>query len=96
MNTSSHEWVTGLDAWLAFAQEHPELGYQSGKWGFHNFLRRYRDVLVSIDAIRLAKGRFWVAHLTRFSQGAFNCATGKPAAASMLGQPAQHGKDENA
>lgn len=75
--TVNHDWVTGAAAWRAFADGHPELGYQSGKWGFYNFLRRYREALVSLDAIRLAKGRFWVAHQRRFEQAAFDCATGK-------------------
>lgn len=77
MTTTEHEWVTGPNAWHAFVHEHPELGYPPGKWGFHNFLRRYREVLVAVDAIRLARGRFWVAHLSRFETAAFQCATGK-------------------
>jgi hypothetical protein len=76
---TNHEWVTGHSAWGAFVHEHPELGYQSGKWPFHNFLRRFRETLIAMDAIRLAKGRFWIAHLSRFKQAAFECATGHAA-----------------
>jgi hypothetical protein len=76
MQTPSHQWVAALTAWSAFVANHPELGYSPGKWQFHNFLRFYRDRLVQADAIRLAKRRFWVAHLTRFEEAAFDCATG--------------------
>lgn len=86
-STANDKWVTGPDAWQAFVREHPELGYQSGKWGFHNFLRHYRDALVAVDAIRLAKRRFWVAHLSRFGAAAFECATGK---AGQLSRPDRH------
>jgi hypothetical protein len=77
MTTNTHEWVTGPDAWHAFIHEHPELGYPPGKWGFHNFLRHYREALMKADAIRLAKRRFWVAHVSRFKAASFECATGK-------------------
>lgn len=73
-------WTTGVDAWKQFVHKHPELGYRAGKWGFHNFLRYYRDPLVAADAIRLAKRRFWVANSERFSEVAFECATGRIAA----------------
>ncbi len=74
--TTAHEWVTGPGAWDKFVREHPELGYPLGKWGFHNFLRRNRTALLDADAIRLARCKFWVAHLSRFSATAFECATG--------------------
>lgn len=76
MQTRHHEWVTALTAWSAFVTEHPELGYASGKWQFHNFLRHHRERLVHFDAIRRAKNRFWIAHISRFTQTAFDCATG--------------------
>jgi hypothetical protein len=71
-----NEWVTGLCAWEQFGQKHPELGYKPGHMNFHNFLRIHRDALRGSDAIRLAKRRFWVAHLDRFCRVAFDCATG--------------------
>jgi hypothetical protein len=83
MSTPAHEWVTAADAWTAFVEEHPELGYSKGKWQFHNFLRYHRPALVDKDAIRLAKRRFWIAHLTRFNQIAFDCATGMLDAARL-------------
>jgi hypothetical protein len=88
---TNHEWVTAHKAWQAFTADHPELGYQAGKWGLHNFLRRYRQVLVMVDAIRLAKGRFWVAHLSRFKAAAFDCATGL--APPLSGRPVAAGTD---
>ena len=77
MATSS-EWKTGPVAWAAFIQQHPELGYRPGKWQFHNFLRLHRQALVDADAIRMAKRRFWIAHVERFCNLAFECATGAP------------------
>lgn len=74
--TDNNDWQTGLNAWAAFVKQHPELGYRPGKWGFHNFLRHFRDELVQADAIRLAKRRFWVAHAQRFECVGFACATG--------------------
>lgn len=65
MTTTSH-WVTGLDGWAIFSERHPELGYRRGKWQFHNFLRVHRATLVGHDAIRVAKRRFWIAHVERF------------------------------
>lgn len=76
MKTSS-EWVTGPAAWAAFVKLHPELGYRPGRWPFHNFLRFHREALLAIDAIRLAKKRFWIAHQERFAGAAFDCATGR-------------------
>ena len=70
------EWKVGPDAWAAFILKHPELGYRPGKWQFHNFLRFHRIALVEQDAIRLAKNRFWIAHLDRFCTVSFACATG--------------------
>ncbi len=72
----SSEWRVGQDVWADFIKQHPELGYQPGKWPFHNFLRFHRGPLLEADAIRKAKGRFWIAHADRFSPVAFDCATG--------------------
>jgi hypothetical protein len=72
------EWKVGPDAWADFVARHPELGFKSGRWPFHNFLRLHRTVLVKRDAIRLAKRRFWIAHVERFCAAAFDCATGAP------------------
>lgn len=72
--TPSHEWVTSADAWRSFIKTHPELGYREGKWQFHNFLRFHREHLIAKDAIRKARKRFWVAHLSRFIEAAFECA----------------------
>ena len=70
------EWVPGPDAWQRFIHLHPELGYRPGRMNFHNFLRYHRTRLAAGDAIRLAKNKFWVAHIERFCQLAFDCATG--------------------
>lgn len=72
------EWVPGPEAWKLFIYKHPELGYKPGRMSFHNFLRYYREHLVRKDAIRLAKRRFWIAHVDRFCREAFACATGQP------------------
>ncbi len=74
------EWRTGPDTWAQFVKLHPELGYKPGRWQFHNFLRLHREALVQRDAIRLAKNRFWIAHVGRFCSIAFDCATNAPAA----------------
>jgi hypothetical protein len=74
---TNHLWITGPEAWAAFANDHPELGYQGGRQQFYNFLRYHRDQLVALDAIRRAKGKFWIAHQQRFSEAAFDLATGK-------------------
>ena len=79
------EWQTGPDAWQAFTILHPELGYRAGKWQFHNFLRLFKSRLVRSDAIRLAKGRHWIAHVDRFCKVAFDCATGVEWEADMSG-----------
>lgn len=71
------EWQTGPDAWKFFTERHPELGYRSGKWQFHNFLRLFKTHLLAKDAIRMAKGRHWIAHIERFNEVAFDCATGR-------------------
>ena len=73
----NHSWATGPDAWKQFTKQHPELGYRDGRQQFHNFLRHHREALVKGDALRRAKGKFWVAHRDRFSEIAFNLATGK-------------------
>jgi len=78
--TTSHDWVTSAQAWQTFVQAHPELGYRDGRWQFHNFLRFHREQLVARDAIRKARNRFWVAHLGRFLEAAFECAAAPPLA----------------
>lgn len=71
-----HNWRTGHEAWKQFTQVHPELGYRDGPQQFHNFLRYHRDALVQRDALRRAKGKFWIAHTGRFNEAAFELATG--------------------
>lgn len=73
-----HEWVQIHSAWSKFVDIHPELGYKKGHWPLHNFLRFHRDTLVGSDAIRLAKRRHWIAHVSRFLAVAFDAATGRP------------------
>jgi hypothetical protein len=73
---ATSKWVTGADAWRAFTQQHAELGYRHGRQQFHNFLRHHRQSLIAQDAIRRAKGKFWVAHAERFCELAFDLATG--------------------
>lgn len=73
---TSSEWMTGPDVWDRFVKEHPELGFRAGRWPFHNFLRFHRQTLIDHDAIRLARKRFWIGHVTRFVEVAFDCATG--------------------
>ncbi len=70
-----HSWVTGHEAWRQFIRVHPELGYRDGPQNFYNFLRRYRDVLVSRGVMRRAKHRFWIAHKQRFIEVAFEVST---------------------
>lgn len=88
MQLQTSDWQSAIEAWKAFTQAHPELGYRSGKWQFHNFLRHHRDALMAVDAIRMAKRRFWIAHAVRFAPAAFDCATlpynTTPASASPL------------
>jgi hypothetical protein len=78
----TNEWMTAADAWALFVKRHPELAYREGRWQFHNFLRMHREALRAADAIRMAKGRHWIAHRERFMRAAFDCATGamQPAA----------------
>lgn len=71
-----NNWKTGPDAWAEFVKQHPELGYKPGRMCFHNFLRLNRDKLKKQDAIRLAKNKFWIAHVQRFNQAAFAISTG--------------------
>lgn len=71
------QWVVAHDAWRQFTQTHPQLGYRPGYWVLANFLRYHRDQLLAADVIRKARGRFWIADLTRFSSVAFDLATGK-------------------
>jgi hypothetical protein len=73
---SNTEWVLGHDAWGLFTERHPELALKPGFWTFHNFLRLHRAQLLSCDAIRKARGRWWIAHAERFPSAAFDCATG--------------------
>lgn len=76
MSVIEHEWDVACSVWNLFLAEHPELGYSPGHWGWHNFLRRYKERLVLADAIRMAKRKFWIAHRSRFLAAAFDCATG--------------------
>jgi hypothetical protein len=85
------DWVVGTQAWADFVAHHPELGYRAGKWPFHNFLRFHRDQLLALDAIRLAKRRFWIAHRTRFPAVAFDCATSAPRVVSSPVEDCQLG-----
>jgi hypothetical protein len=82
---STSEWQTGLDAWAEFIKAHPELGYHTGLWQFHNFLRLHRSSLEGADAIRKARGRHWIAHRARFTRAAFDCATGALKAPAVTG-----------
>jgi hypothetical protein len=66
----------GHEAWNLLGQTRPELGLRPGPWPFHNFLRLHREALVACDAIRKVRGRWWIAHTTRFPAAAFDCATG--------------------
>ena len=68
-------WSTSQAAWDEFVARHPELGYRASRNTFHNFLRLHRDSLLEQDAIRLAKRRFWIAHVERFCKSAFDLAT---------------------
>lgn len=77
MVQSNQLWATGREAWKDFTQLHPELGYREGSQQFHNFLRYHREALVNCDALRRAKGKFWVAHKERFFTAAFELSTGK-------------------
>jgi hypothetical protein len=69
------DWDTAHHVWDAFVTRHPELRYPRGRWGFHNFVRVFRQRLIEADAIRLARNRFWVAHRVRFADVAFDLAT---------------------
>ncbi len=71
----ANTWATAPEAWKTFTHQHPELGYRDGRQQFHNFLRRHRDALVHHDAIRRAKGKYWIAHQERFCEVAFELAT---------------------
>ena len=85
MATSSHEWVTGEEAWTLFVKKYPYLGYPTGRWGFINFLRSHRtrsdptlarEYLQKIDVLRRARGRFWLANAEHFPAAAFDFCTG--------------------
>ncbi len=84
MQPVQHDWMTGPDAWSAFIQQHPELGYRPGRMNFHNFLRMTRERLIQADAIRRARGRHWIVHVPRFSAVAFELATGGQALGHAL------------
>ena len=71
-----NNWKTGPDVWAEFVKQHPERGYKPGRMCFHNFLRLNRETLKRQDAIRLAKNKFWIAHVQRFNQAAFAISTG--------------------
>jgi len=71
-----HQWTTAHDAWRLFTEVHPELAYRGGAQQLYNFLRYHRDALVARDALRRAKGRFWIAHRGRFLEAAFELSTG--------------------
>ena len=75
MKQLNSDWIVGPTAWAIFVNKHPELGYKPGRMNFHNFLRHAKGELVSMDAIRMAKHKFWIAHEERFSLGAFEIAT---------------------
>lgn len=74
--TRNTDWILGADAWEQLVNRHPELGYRPGFWALHNFLRLHRKALIERDAIRKARGRWWIAHVERFPVVAFQCATG--------------------
>jgi len=71
------KWVVALEAWRRFTQIYPQLGYGSGYWILTNFLRYNREHLIAADVIRKARGRFWLADISRFPDVAFELATGK-------------------
>ena len=73
------KWVVAREAWRQFTQAYPQLGYGSGYWILANFLRYYRHHLLAADVIRKARGRFWLADVSRFPDVAFDLATGKHA-----------------
>ena len=75
MKQLNSDWIVGPTAWAIFVNKHPELGYKPGRMNFHNFLRHAKDELVNMDAIRMAKHKFWIAHEVRFPLGAFEIAT---------------------
>ena len=78
MSQAITEWTPAHDAWGTFVSRHQELGYSPGTWQFYNFLRQHRQALQDADVIRKAKGRFWIARTSQFTQVAFDCATGAP------------------
>ena len=75
MKQLNSDWIVGPTAWEIFVNKHPELGYKPGRMNFHNFLRHAKKELVNMDAIRMAKHKFWIAHEERFPLGAFEIAT---------------------
>jgi hypothetical protein len=70
-------WGEGTLVYNEFVKIHSELHFKCGRWGFHNFLRNHRAELVRADAIRKARGRFWIAHRVRFPHAAFALSTGR-------------------
>ena len=88
MTSAPNQWVYGSTVWARFTNEHPEFGYRTGLWSFHNFLRVFRAHLLSADAVRRAARGHWIAHVGRFPDVAFECASGKLPPAPL---PARHG-----
>jgi hypothetical protein len=84
LSTAQQQWQKADQVWELFTQRHPELGFRSGRWAFHNFLRPHRTALVQADALRLARKRHWLAHVDRFCEAAFECATGKQPASAPV------------
>ena len=73
----SHEWASLESVWHDFVSANPVLDMRPDPWALTNFLRSTREKLVDADAIRKAKGRFWIAHVERFPAVAFALITGK-------------------
>jgi hypothetical protein len=69
-------WDEGTVVYNEFVKLHSELHFKCGRWAFHNFLRNHRADLIKVDAIRKARGRFWIAHRERFPKAAFALSTG--------------------
>lgn len=76
LNEPKREWITAAQAWRRFAAEHPELGYRDDKWQLYNFLRVHKNTLIENDAIRWARGRYWIAEYGRFSRACFEAVAG--------------------
>ncbi len=74
---SSADWGVGSQIWDEFTAEYQLFKLRQGHWAFHNFLRNYKKPLVEVDAIRLAKRKYWIAHRQRFKDASFALLTGK-------------------